>query len=55
VEDIRRRQKEAQRIEEKLRELEKEYEFGRITEERYQELRRKYLEELRKYLGMWRS
>jgi uncharacterized membrane protein YdbT with pleckstrin-like domain len=50
VEDIRRRQKEAQKIEEKLRELEKEYEFGRIPEERYQELRRKYLEELRKYL-----
>lgn len=51
VEDIRRKQKEAQKIEEKLRELEKEYEFGRIPEERYQELRRKYLEELKKYLG----
>jgi uncharacterized membrane protein YdbT with pleckstrin-like domain len=55
VEDIRRRQKEAQKIEEKLRELEKEYEFGRIPEERYQKLRRKYLEELRKYLGMRHS
>ena len=55
VEDIRRRQKEAQKIEEKLRELEKEYEFGRITEERYQELKKKYLEELRKYMGTWRS
>ncbi len=51
VEDVWQRQKEAQKIEEKLRELEKEYEFGRIPEEKYQELRRKYLEELKKYLA----
>jgi len=50
VEDILRKSRERARIEEKLRELEKEYEFGRISEEKYQELRKKYEEELKKYL-----
>jgi uncharacterized membrane protein YdbT with pleckstrin-like domain len=50
VEDILRKHKEAERIEEKIKELEREYELGRITEDRYRELRKKYEEELRKYL-----
>lgn len=50
VEDILRKYKEAQKIEEKIRELEKEYELGRISEDRYKELRRRYEEELKKYL-----
>jgi len=50
VEDILRKRKEAQRIEERIKELEMEYELGKITEDRYRELRRKYEEELKKYL-----
>jgi len=50
VEDILRRSKEREKIEEKIREVEKEHEFGRISEEKYQELKKKYEEELKKYL-----
>jgi len=50
IEDILRKNKERVVIEEKLRELEKEREFGRISEEKYKELKKKYEEELRKYL-----
>jgi len=47
VEDILRRCRETQKIEEKIRELEREYEFGRITEDKYRELKKKYEEELK--------
>jgi uncharacterized membrane protein YdbT with pleckstrin-like domain len=50
IEDVLRKNKEAERIREKIRELEKEYEFGRISPEKYEELRKKYDEELKKYL-----
>jgi len=50
VEDILWRARERARVEEKIRELEKEYEFGRISKEKYLELRKKYEEELKKYL-----
>jgi len=50
VEDLIRKYKERERIYEKIRTLEQEYEFGRISEVRYRELRRKYEEELKKYM-----
>ena len=50
VEDILRKRKEALKIEEKIKGLETEYELGRISEDRYVELKRKYEEELKKYL-----
>jgi len=50
MEDVLRRNKERARIEEKIKELEKEHEFGRISEEKYLELRKKYEEELKRYL-----
>jgi len=50
VEDMLRRNREREAIEGKIRELEKEREFGRISEEKYVELKRKYEEELKKYL-----
>jgi len=50
LEDILRKYKEQARVKEKIRDLEKEYEFGRITEELYQKLKKKYEEELKSFL-----
>jgi uncharacterized membrane protein YdbT with pleckstrin-like domain len=48
MDDVLRRFREAQKIREELRVLEREYTYGRIPKEKYEELRRKYEEELRK-------
>lgn len=50
IEDMLRKNKEREEIEEKIRELEKEHEFGRISGEKYQEVSKKYEEELRKHM-----
>lgn len=50
VEDMLRRNKEREKVEEKIRELEREHEFGRVSKDKYQELKKKYEEELKKYL-----
>jgi uncharacterized membrane protein YdbT with pleckstrin-like domain len=50
IEDVLRRFREAQKIREELWTLEREYAYGRIPRERYEELRRKYEEELKKLL-----
>jgi uncharacterized membrane protein YdbT with pleckstrin-like domain len=47
VEDVLRRFKEMKNIQEDLRALEKEYELGRISKEKYEELKKKYEEKLR--------
>jgi DNA-binding Lrp family transcriptional regulator len=47
VEDVLRRFKEMKNIQEDLRVLEKEYEFGRISREKYEELKKKYEEKLK--------
>jgi hypothetical protein len=47
VEDILRKFKEIRSVQEDLKALEKEYEFGRITREKYEELKKKYEEKLR--------
>jgi uncharacterized membrane protein YdbT with pleckstrin-like domain len=47
VEDVLRRFKEIKNIQEDLRALEKEYEFGRISKEKYEELKKKYEEKLK--------
>jgi uncharacterized membrane protein YdbT with pleckstrin-like domain len=47
VEDVLRRFKEIENIQEDLRALEKEYEFGRISKEKYEELKKKYEEKLK--------
>jgi len=47
VEDILRKFKEINSVQEDLKALEKEYEFGRITREKYEELKKKYEEKLR--------
>lgn len=41
--------KKAREIEEKLRRLEEEHDLGRLSDEKYREIRSKYEEELRKY------
>jgi len=48
IDDVLRRFREAQKIQEELRILEREYTYGRIPKEKYEELRKKYEEELRK-------
>jgi HEPN domain-containing protein len=48
LDDVLRRFKEAQKIQEELKTLEREYTYGRIPKERYEELKRKYEEELKK-------
>jgi uncharacterized membrane protein YdbT with pleckstrin-like domain len=50
LDDVLRRFKEAQKIQEELKTLEREYMYGRIPKERYEELKRKYEEELKKLL-----
>jgi hypothetical protein len=50
VDDTLRRFKEAQRIIEELKILEREYDYGRISKEKYEELKKKYEEELKKIL-----
>ncbi|MGB9730340.1 MAG: PH domain-containing protein [Thermoprotei archaeon] len=47
VEDVLRRLKEIKSIKDDLRQLEKEYEFGRISKEKYKELKKKYEKQLR--------
>jgi len=49
VEDVLRRFKNIMKIQEYLREIEKEYELGRISKEKYEELKKRYEEELRRY------
>jgi len=48
LDDVLRRFKEAQKIQEELKTLEREYMYGRISKERYEELKKKYEEELKK-------
>jgi uncharacterized membrane protein YdbT with pleckstrin-like domain len=48
LDDVLRRFKEAQKIQEELKTLEREYTYGRIPKERYEELKKKYEEELKK-------
>lgn len=48
LDDVLRRFKEAQKIQEELKTLEREYMYGRIPKERYEELKKKYEEELKK-------
>jgi uncharacterized membrane protein YdbT with pleckstrin-like domain len=50
LDDVLRRFKEAQKIQEELKTLEREYTYGRIPRERYEELKKKYEEELKKLL-----
>jgi len=47
VEDALRKFQEIKTIQEYLREIEKDYELGRLTKERYEELKKKYEEKLR--------
>ena len=48
--DILDRNKKVKEIEERIREIEHEHELGRITDEKYRELKSKYEEELKKYM-----
>ncbi len=48
VEEALRKYKEMKEVEEDLRALEKEYEYGRIDKAKYEELKAKYEEKLRK-------
>jgi len=50
VEDILNKFKERQKIQEELSVIEREYEFGRVTREKYEELKKKYEEKLRAIL-----
>jgi uncharacterized membrane protein YdbT with pleckstrin-like domain len=50
LDDALRRFREAQKIVEELRILEREYNYGRISKEKYEELKKKYEEELKKIL-----
>jgi uncharacterized membrane protein YdbT with pleckstrin-like domain len=47
VEEVLKRFKEMENIQEDLKALEKEYEFGRISKEKYEELKKKYEEKLK--------
>jgi len=47
VEDVLIRFKEMSSVQEELKALEREYEFGRIAKEKYEELKKKYEEKLR--------
>jgi len=49
LEETLRRAEKAKEVEKKLRRLEEEHDFGRISDEKYRELKAKYEEELRKY------
>jgi hypothetical protein len=40
----------SEEIEERIHEIEHEHELGRITDEKYRELKSKYEEELKKYM-----
>jgi len=50
INDVLDRNKKVKEIEERIREIEHEYELGRITDEKYRELKSKYEEELKKYM-----
>jgi len=50
INDVLDRNKKVKEIEERIREIEHEHELGRITDEKYQELKSKYEEELKKYM-----
>jgi uncharacterized membrane protein YdbT with pleckstrin-like domain len=54
VEDVLRKSKELKTIQEDLKTIEKEYEFGRISREKYEELKKKYEEKLRTE-GAWEA
>lgn len=47
VEDVLRRYKEIMAIQKELKSLEREYEYGRISKEKYEELKKKYEDKLR--------
>lgn len=47
VEDVLNKFKERQKIQEELGVIEREYEFGRITREKYEELKKRYEEKLK--------
>jgi uncharacterized membrane protein YdbT with pleckstrin-like domain len=48
IDDVLRRFREALKIQEELRILEREYTYGRIPKEKYEEVKKKYEEELKK-------
>lgn len=50
INDVLDRNKKVKEIEERIREIEHEHEIGRITDEKYRELKSKYEEELKKYM-----
>ena len=50
IEEVLRKFKERQRILEDIKMLEREYELGRITKEKYEELKRRYEEKLKKLM-----
>jgi uncharacterized membrane protein YdbT with pleckstrin-like domain len=50
LEEVLRKAKEEREIMEKLKRLEEEYAFGRIPSEKYLELKRKYEEELKRFM-----
>jgi len=50
INDVLDRNKKMKEIEERIREIEHEHELGRITDEKYRELKSKYEEELKKYM-----
>jgi uncharacterized membrane protein YdbT with pleckstrin-like domain len=50
LEENLRKAKEIKELEEKLRKLEEEHDLGRISDEKYAELKRKYEEELKRFL-----
>jgi uncharacterized membrane protein YdbT with pleckstrin-like domain len=50
LDDTLRRFREAQKIIEELKILEREYNYGRISKEKYEELKKKYEEEIKKTL-----
>jgi len=50
INDVLDRNKKVKEIEERIREIEHEHELGRITDEKYRELKSKYEEELKKYM-----
>ena len=50
ISDVLDRNKKVKEIEERIRKIEHEHELGRITDEKYRELKSKYEEELKKYM-----
>jgi uncharacterized membrane protein YdbT with pleckstrin-like domain len=50
INDVLDRNKKVKEIEERIHEIEHEHELGRITDEKYRELKSMYEEELKKYM-----